>query len=126
MLSDTIFLFQILLAVDLALDCTDTQADLWSRICRDEYMAYAVQECYRSIEKILYSLVDNEGRLWYEFYCSSYFIWFCFTFVRQIKGTYSLNPSTKVRSAKSNIDWTFYIYWELLDDKKISYYNLTL
>ncbi|XP_061360871.1 callose synthase 10 [Gastrolobium bilobum] len=57
---------KILLAVDLALDCQDTQADLWSRICRDEYMKYAVQECYYSIEKILYSLVDNEGRLWVE------------------------------------------------------------
>ncbi|GAV80876.1 Glucan_synthase domain-containing protein/FKS1_dom1 domain-containing protein [Cephalotus follicularis] len=57
---------KILLAVDLALDCKDTQADLWSRICRDEYMAYAVQECYYSIEKILHSLVDGEGRLWVE------------------------------------------------------------
>ncbi|KAL0318851.1 UNVERIFIED_CONTAM: Callose synthase 10 [Sesamum angustifolium] len=37
---------KILLAIDLALDCKDTQADLWSRICKDEYMAYAVQECY--------------------------------------------------------------------------------
>uniref|UniRef100_A0AAU6MUF6 1,3-beta-glucan synthase n=1 Tax=Paeonia lactiflora TaxID=35924 RepID=A0AAU6MUF6_PAELC len=57
---------KILLAVDLALDCKDTQADLWSRICRDEYMAYAVQECYYSVEKILRSLVDGEGRLWVE------------------------------------------------------------
>ncbi|CAH9107276.1 unnamed protein product [Cuscuta europaea] len=57
---------KILLAIDLALDCKDTQADLWSRICKDEYMAYAVQECYYSIEKILYSLVDGEGRLWVE------------------------------------------------------------
>ncbi|BFG32377.1 hypothetical protein CerSpe_186510 [Prunus speciosa] len=57
---------KILLAIDLALDCKDTQADLWLRICRDEYMAYAVQECYYSIEKILYSLVDGEGRLWVE------------------------------------------------------------
>ncbi|XP_059441555.1 callose synthase 10 [Corylus avellana] len=57
---------KILLAVDLALDCKDTQADLWNRICRDEYMAYAVQECYYSIEKILHSLVDGEGRLWVE------------------------------------------------------------
>lgn len=65
--------FQILLAIDLALDCKDTQADLWNRICRDEYMAYAVQECYYSIEKILYSLVDGEGRLWYDFHCSIIF-----------------------------------------------------
>lgn len=27
-------------------------------------MAYAVQECYYSIEKVLHSLVDGEGRLW--------------------------------------------------------------
>lgn len=60
-----LFFFQILLAIDLALDCKDTQADLWNRICRDEYMAYAVQECYFSIEKILHSLVDGEGSLWY-------------------------------------------------------------
>ncbi|CAN1777271.1 Callose synthase 10 [Linum perenne] len=57
---------KILLAVDLALDCKDTQADLWNRICKDEYMAYAVQECYYSVEKILHSLVDGEGRLWVE------------------------------------------------------------
>ncbi|KAI5431896.1 Callose synthase 10 [Lathyrus oleraceus] len=57
---------KILLAVDLAVDCKDTQADLESRISRDEYMAYAVKECYCNIEKILYSLVDNEGRLWVE------------------------------------------------------------
>jgi len=57
------------LAIDLALDCKDTQTDLWNRISKDEYMAYAVKECYYSVEKILYSLVgnDNEGRLWYEF-----------------------------------------------------------
>ncbi|KAF5206729.1 Callose synthase [Thalictrum thalictroides] len=57
---------KILLAMDLALDCKDTQADLWNRISRDEYMAYAVQECYYSVEKILHSLVDAEGRLWVE------------------------------------------------------------
>ena len=57
---------KILLAIDLAVDCKDTQADLESRISRDEYMAYAVKECYCNIEKILYSLVDNEGRLWVE------------------------------------------------------------
>ncbi|XP_011024097.1 PREDICTED: callose synthase 10 isoform X2 [Populus euphratica] len=57
---------KILLAVDLALDCKDTQADLWNRICKDEYMAYAVRECYYSVEKILHSLVDGEGRLWVE------------------------------------------------------------
>ncbi|KMS95415.1 hypothetical protein BVRB_008460 [Beta vulgaris subsp. vulgaris] len=57
---------KILMAIDLALDCKDTQADLWNRICRDDYMAYAVQECYYSIEKILRSIVDGEGRHWVE------------------------------------------------------------
>nr|XP_043615272.1 callose synthase 10 isoform X2 [Erigeron canadensis] len=57
---------KIYLAIDLAIDCKDTQADLWSRIIKDEYMAYAVQECYYSIEKVLLSLVDGEGKLWVE------------------------------------------------------------
>ncbi|XP_072977021.1 callose synthase 10 isoform X1 [Typha angustifolia] len=57
---------KILLAIDLALDCKDTQFDLWNRISRDEYMAYAVKECYYSAEKILYSIVEDEGRLWVE------------------------------------------------------------
>ncbi|CAO2824721.1 unnamed protein product [Amaranthus hypochondriacus] len=57
---------KILMAIDLALDCKDTQADLWNRICRDDYMAYAVQECYYSIEKILHAIVDGEGRRWVE------------------------------------------------------------
>lgn len=57
---------KILLAIDLALDCKDTQTDLWNRISKDEYMAYAVRECYSSIEKIMHSLVDGEGRLWVE------------------------------------------------------------
>lgn len=58
---------KILLAIDLAVDCKDTQADLWNRISRDEYMAYAVKECYYSAEKILHYLVNNdEGRLWVE------------------------------------------------------------
>lgn len=61
-------IFQILLAIDLAFDCKDTQAELWSRISRDEYMAYAVKECYYSIEKILHSLVVEEGALWYELF----------------------------------------------------------
>ncbi|GAB4860529.1 Callose synthase 10 [Ancistrocladus abbreviatus] len=57
---------KIYMAIDLALDCKDTQAALWARILRDDYMAYAVQECYYSIELILHSLVDGEGRLWVE------------------------------------------------------------
>ncbi|KAK9734060.1 hypothetical protein RND81_04G111900 [Saponaria officinalis] len=57
---------KILMAIDLALDCKDTQADLWNRICRDEYMAYAVQECFYGIEKILRAIVNDDGRHWVE------------------------------------------------------------
>ncbi|KAL8142008.1 hypothetical protein V2J09_015040 [Rumex salicifolius] len=57
---------RIYMAIDLALDCKDTQADLWDRICRDDYMAYAVQECYYSIEKILHALVDVDAGRWVE------------------------------------------------------------
>ncbi|KAJ4775037.1 GLUCAN SYNTHASE-LIKE 8 family protein [Rhynchospora pubera] len=58
---------KILLAIEFAVDCEDSQADLWSRISSDNYMAYAVQECYYSAEIILSSLVEAEGRLCEEF-----------------------------------------------------------
>ncbi|URD86786.1 callose synthase [Musa troglodytarum] len=57
---------KIPLAIDLALDCKDTQTDLWNRISKDKYMAYAVKEVYYSMERILLSVVDGEGRLWVE------------------------------------------------------------
>ncbi|CAL9235807.1 unnamed protein product [Arabidopsis halleri] len=57
---------KILVAIDLAMECTETQEVLWKRICDDEYMAYAVQECYYSVEKILNSMVNDEGRRWVE------------------------------------------------------------
>eukprot|EP01018_Ginkgo_biloba_P032191 Gb_22029 [translate_table: standard] len=57
---------KIFLAIDLAVECKDTQMDLWERISRDEYMGYAVVECYYNVEKILKSLLDSEGRLWVE------------------------------------------------------------
>ena len=57
---------KIFLAVDLAVECRGTQMELWDRILRDEYMCYVVVECYYNVEKILKSLLDNEGRLWVE------------------------------------------------------------
>ncbi|CAN8316738.1 unnamed protein product [Cochlearia groenlandica] len=57
---------KILVAIDLATECKDTQQSLWNQISGDEYMAYAVQECYYSVEKILNSMVDGEGRRWVE------------------------------------------------------------
>ncbi|RCV43392.1 hypothetical protein SETIT_9G290700v2 [Setaria italica] len=57
---------KIMLANDYASDCKDSQYELWYRISKDEYMAYAVKECYYSTEKILHSLVDAEGQRWVE------------------------------------------------------------
>uniref|UniRef100_A0A0E0L6W8 1,3-beta-glucan synthase n=1 Tax=Oryza punctata TaxID=4537 RepID=A0A0E0L6W8_ORYPU len=57
---------KIMLANDYASDCKDSQYELWDRISRDEYMAYAVKECYFSAERILHSLVDGEGQRWVE------------------------------------------------------------
>lgn len=56
-----------MLANDYASDCNDSQYELWYRISKDEYMAYAVKECYYSTERILHSLVDAEGQRWYAF-----------------------------------------------------------
>lgn len=71
------------MAIDLALDCKESPEELWNRISKDEYMGYAVQECYYSAERILHSLVDDKeihdatgkldssakldaaGRIWY-------------------------------------------------------------
>ncbi|KAH9302685.1 hypothetical protein KI387_014268, partial [Taxus chinensis] len=57
---------KIFMAIDLAVECKDPQRELWEKITRDEYMGYAVVECYYNVEKILKSLLDNEGRLWVE------------------------------------------------------------
>ncbi|TVU09023.1 hypothetical protein EJB05_42462 [Eragrostis curvula] len=57
---------KIMLANDYASDCKDSQYELWYRISKDEYMAYAVKECYQSTERILHSLVDGEGQRWVE------------------------------------------------------------
>ncbi|RID61679.1 hypothetical protein BRARA_E00810 [Brassica rapa] len=57
---------KILVAIDLAMECTETQGVLWRQICDDEYMAYAVQECYYSVQNILNSMVDGVGRRWVE------------------------------------------------------------
>ncbi|XP_042393407.1 callose synthase 10 isoform X2 [Zingiber officinale] len=56
---------KIPLAIDLALDCKDTQDDLWNRISKDKYMAYAVKEVFYSSERILHYVFDGEGR-WVE------------------------------------------------------------
>uniref|UniRef100_A0A0E0IK55 1,3-beta-glucan synthase n=1 Tax=Oryza nivara TaxID=4536 RepID=A0A0E0IK55_ORYNI len=57
---------KVFLAKDIAIDCKDSQEELWLRISKDEYMQYAVVECYHSIYYILTSILDKEGRLWVE------------------------------------------------------------
>lgn len=57
---------KIFMAIDLAVECRGAQMELRDRILKDEYMYYAVVECYYNVEKILKSLLDNEGRLWVE------------------------------------------------------------
>uniref|UniRef100_A0A0E0CUA9 1,3-beta-glucan synthase n=1 Tax=Oryza meridionalis TaxID=40149 RepID=A0A0E0CUA9_9ORYZ len=55
---------KVFLAKDIAIDCKDSQEELWLRISKDEYMQYAVVECYHSIHYILTSILDKEGLLW--------------------------------------------------------------
>ncbi|XP_072963967.1 callose synthase 9 [Typha angustifolia] len=57
---------KVFLARDIAIECKDSQDELWFRITRDEYMQYAVEECFHSISHILVSILDKEGRMWVE------------------------------------------------------------
>ncbi|CAI8601674.1 unnamed protein product [Vicia faba] len=57
----------IFLARDIAVENKDdTQDELFDRISRDEYMMYAVQECYYAIKLILTEVLDDAGRMWVE------------------------------------------------------------
>ncbi|KAH7653612.1 callose synthase protein [Dioscorea alata] len=57
---------KIYLAKDIAAESKDSQDELWERISRDDYMKYAVEECYHTIKLLLISILDDEGRLWVE------------------------------------------------------------
>ncbi|XP_010257473.1 PREDICTED: callose synthase 9 [Nelumbo nucifera] len=57
---------KIFLAKDIAAESKDSQDELWERISRDDYMKYAVEECYCTIRLILTEILDEEGRLWVE------------------------------------------------------------
>ncbi|KAG7022059.1 Callose synthase 9, partial [Cucurbita argyrosperma subsp. argyrosperma] len=57
---------KIFLATDIAVERRDSQDELWERISRDDYMKYAVQECYHAIKLILTELLVGEGRTWVE------------------------------------------------------------
>ncbi|KAJ0623738.1 putative 1,3-beta-glucan synthase [Helianthus annuus] len=54
---------KIFVAKDMAAE-SDSQIELWERISRDDYMKYAVEECYYTIKLILTSIFDNDGKEW--------------------------------------------------------------
>lgn len=62
-----LFLIQIFLARDIAVENKESQDALWEKITRDDYMKYAVEECYHCIKVILTAILENEGRMWYVF-----------------------------------------------------------
>ncbi|KAF3678769.1 Callose synthase 5 [Capsicum annuum] len=51
---------EIPIALDMALQFRSKDADLWKRICADEYMKCAVIECYESFKLVLNALVVGE------------------------------------------------------------------
>ncbi|KAK5793272.1 callose synthase 5-like [Gossypium arboreum] len=55
---------KIPIALDMAVQFRSKDADLWKRICADEYMKCAVIECYESFKIVLKTLVvgENEKR----------------------------------------------------------------
>ncbi|CAL0300447.1 unnamed protein product [Lupinus luteus] len=57
---------KIFLAKDIAAESRDNQDELWDRISKDEYMKYAVQECFYAIKHILTEILDEVGRMWVE------------------------------------------------------------
>ncbi|KAJ4834525.1 Callose synthase 9 [Turnera subulata] len=56
---------KIFLAKDFVED-SDSQEELWEKISRDDYMKYAVEECYHVLKHILTEILDGEGRMWVE------------------------------------------------------------
>lgn len=55
---------KIILAKDIAVENRDSQEELWERISRDDYMKYAVEECYHTLRFILTEILDGEGKMW--------------------------------------------------------------
>lgn len=56
---------QIFLAKDIATESRESQDELWDKICRDDYMRFAVEECHITMKYILLEILDGEGRMWY-------------------------------------------------------------
>ncbi|CAL1390847.1 unnamed protein product [Linum trigynum] len=57
---------KIFLAKDIAAESRDSQDELWERVSKDDYMKYAVEECYNALRYILTEILQGEGRMWAE------------------------------------------------------------
>ncbi|XP_057953714.1 callose synthase 9 isoform X2 [Malania oleifera] len=57
---------KIFMAKDIAVENRDSQDELWERISRDDYMKYAVVECYHTAKLILMEILEAEGQMWVE------------------------------------------------------------
>lgn len=57
-------LMQVHIAVELAVEHKREQNELWEKVGRDEYMAYAVQETYQTLEPMLLSVLNEAGHRW--------------------------------------------------------------
>lgn len=60
LLLNIFLLLQIPIALDMAAQFRSRDADLWKRICSDEYMKCVVIECYESFKQVLNVLVVGE------------------------------------------------------------------
>ena len=54
------FVFQIPIALDMAVQFRSRDSELWKRISADDYMKCAVIECYESLKLVLNVLVVGE------------------------------------------------------------------
>ncbi|BFG33465.1 hypothetical protein CerSpe_197390 [Prunus speciosa] len=57
---------KIFVAKDIAVESRDSQDELLERISRDDYMKYAVQECFLTLKLILSEILEGEGSMWVE------------------------------------------------------------
>lgn len=57
-------LWQVHIAVELAVDHKNHQTELWNKIWSDEYMGYAVLETFQTLEPLLLSVLNADGRRW--------------------------------------------------------------
>ena len=52
------------IAGELAVEHKHSQTELWAKICSDEYMGYAVLQTFHTLEPLLLSMLNDDGRRW--------------------------------------------------------------